>query len=189
MAKAKSNAKSKKSDGAQKDSAEDVVWRAEDVREWFVTKIDAAWFVESPSVKIDREEIQIVGVLTAPDADKAAPEAEVEAAGRIALFREDTRDARIAIARQAEAMWGRKVSWGARCGARVDLFTVASVPVMTRLRLDERLVLDTLIDANVARSRSEALAWCVQLVAKNEGEWIDRLRDALTEVERVRGER
>ena len=31
---------------------------------------------------------------------------------------------------------------------------------MTRLRQSERLVLDTLVDAGVARSRSEALAWC-----------------------------
>ena len=51
--------------------------------------------------------------------------------------------------------FGRKVSWGARTGDVVVVFTTASVPVMTRLRLPERRVLDTLIDAGVARSRSE----------------------------------
>jgi hypothetical protein len=62
------------------------------------------------------------------------------------------------------------------------------VPVMTRLLLDERCVLDTLIDAGIARSRSEALAWCVKLVGANQAEWIDQLREAVSEVERVRAD-
>ena len=49
-------------------------------------------------------------------------------------------------------------------------------------------MLDTLIEAGVARSRSEALAWCVRLVGKNQGEWISSLREALTHVEKVRAE-
>ena len=57
---------------------------------------------------------------------------------------------------------------------------------MTRLRMPERQVLDTLVDAGVARSRSHALAWCVRLVGDHEGEWIDQLRDALVHVEKVR---
>jgi len=40
----------------------------------------------------------------------------------------------------------------------------------------------------VARSRSEALAWCVRLVGKNEEAWIGRLREALVSVEQVRAE-
>ena len=59
---------------------------------------------------------------------------------------------------------------------------------MTRLRLDERRVLDTLVDAGVARSRSHALAWCVRLVSDHEGDWIEQLREALVHVEKVRGE-
>ena len=57
---------------------------------------------------------------------------------------------------------------------------------MSRLRLRERAVLDTLIDAGVARSRSEALSWCVKLVARHEREWLDELREAMTGVEQVR---
>jgi hypothetical protein len=57
---------------------------------------------------------------------------------------------------------------------------------MTRLRMADRQALDTLIDAGVARSRSEALAWCVRLVAQHEGEWISELRDAMSAVEEVR---
>ena len=65
-------------------------------------------------------------------------------------------------------------------------FTTASIPVMTRLRITERRVLDTLIDAGVARSRSEALAWCVRLVGSNEDSWITELRGAFEHVEQVR---
>ena len=66
------------------------------------------------------------------------------------------------------------------------MFTTTGVPVMTRLRMADRRVLDTLIDAGVARSRSEALAWCVRLVEQHEREWIDELRAAMTAVEEVR---
>jgi hypothetical protein len=38
----------------------------------------------------------------------------------------------------------------------------------------------------VARSRSEALAWCVRLVGRNEDVWISELRAAFEHVEQVR---
>jgi hypothetical protein len=44
------------------------------------------------------------------------------------------------------------------------------------------------VDAGVARSRSEALAWCVRLVGQNESEWIGKLREAFANVEKVRSE-
>jgi hypothetical protein len=59
---------------------------------------------------------------------------------------------------------------------------------MTRLRMPERRVLDTLVEAGVARSRSHALAWCVRLVAEKQDDWLKDLREALTNVEKVRGE-
>jgi hypothetical protein len=90
------------------------------------------------------------------------------------------------IADDAEARFGRKVAWGAECGDERAVFTSLSVPVMTRLRMPERRVLDTLVDAGAARSRSDALAWCVRLVRAHEGDWIDELRDALVHVEAVR---
>ena len=58
-----------------------------------------------------------------------------------------------------------------------EMFTTLSVPVMTRLRQSERRVLDTLVDAGVARSRSDALAWCVRLTGENADSWLSRLRD------------
>ena len=103
-------------------------------------------------------------------------------------FREDTRDERIAIAREAEHRYGRKVAWGAACGGSRQLFTTLSAPVMTRLRQPERKVLDTLVDAGVARSRSEALAWCVRLVGEHAEEWLGELREAMSAVDRLRAQ-
>jgi len=92
------------------------------------------------------------------------------------------------IADQAQARYGRTVSWGARIGDTGQLFTHLSVPAMTRLRQSERQVLDTLVDAGVARSRSEALAWCVRLVGQHTDEWLSGLREAMSEVERLRAQ-
>ncbi len=137
---------------------------------------------------LDREEITVIGRIPAPTlADDVSDAERAEAiAGRIKGFREDTRDARIAIAREAEHRFGRKVAWGVDCGDTRRLFTTLSIPVMTRLRQPERQVLDTLVEAGVARSRSEALAWCVKLVGRNADSWLGDLRDAMQHVEQVR---
>jgi len=161
----------------------------EDIRGWFTGRIPQDWFAEAPEVSVDRDEILVVGAL--PDvelgADAGADEVAAARAGRISQHREDTRDKRIRIAEEAQRRFKRTVSWGASCGEVRKLFTHLGVPVMTRLRMPERRVLDTLIDAGVARSRSEALAWCVRLVSEHQGDWIEELRKALVEVERVRG--
>src|SRR4051794_22457812 len=158
------------------------------VQGWFAGRLPDGWFVEAPTVTVDREEILVVGSLAEPeypaDADDTAKAAARRA--RIQRFREDTRDQRIRIADEAERRTGRKVAWGASCGEERELFTVLSVPVMTRLRMPERQVLDTLVGAGVARSRSEALAWCVRLVRDHQGDWIQQLRDALVAVEDAR---
>ena len=158
------------------------------VRGWFAGRLPDGWFVEAPDVTVDREEILVVGTLGEPDYPADADDAARGAAqrARIQRFREDTREQRIRIAADAERRTGRKVAWGARCGEERELFTVLSVPVMTRLRMPERQVLDTLVGAGVARSRSEALAWCVRLVRDHQGDWIQQLRDALVAVEDAR---
>jgi hypothetical protein len=161
-----------------------------DLSGWFAGRCPDGWFTEAPEVRADREEILVVGTLPEPDAAAAAdPETKATVcAARIDGFREDTRAKRMQIADEAERRFERKVAWGARCGETGAVFTHLSVPVMTRLRMGERRVLDTLVDAGVARSRSDALAWCVRLVREHEGEWIEELRDALVHVERVRAE-
>ena len=157
---------------------------------WFAGRLPDGWFTAAPDVTFDRDEILVIGVLPEPDAGTDADDEARAAArrARIQGFREDTRQTRMRIADEAEARFGRKVAWGARCGEHEELFTSLSVPVMTRLRMSDRQVLDTLVDAGVARSRSHALAWCVRLVHEHEHDWINQLRDALVHVEKVRDE-
>jgi hypothetical protein len=164
---------------------------AEDkLRAWFVGRLPSEWFTADPDVRSDREEITVIGKIADPEASADATAAEQAAAaeGRSRRFREETREHRIEIAREAEHRFGRKVSWGVECGGHKVMFTTFSVPVMTRLRQPERLVLDTLVDAGVARSRSDALAWCVRLVGQHQDSWLGDLRAALRKVEQVRGE-
>ncbi|HEV8419898.1 MAG TPA: hypothetical protein VGR13_00940 [Actinomycetota bacterium] len=162
----------------------------EELTGWLAGRIPQGWFTSPPEIDIDREEVLIVGTLPDVELSKGASPESLRAAraGRIKQHREDTREARMAIAREAEHRFRRKVSWGAVCGDERELFTTLSIPVMTRLRMPEREVLDTLVNAGVARSRSHALAWCVKLVAENEGQWIDKLREALSSVRQVRSE-
>jgi hypothetical protein len=163
---------------------------ADDAPAWVTGAIPDGWFSEQPEVVIDRDEIIIWGRLPEPSLGEDATEADRAAAqaGRINQFREDTRDDRIRVARQIEHRYQRKVAWGIRCGDTSELFTHLAAPVMTRLRQPERLVLDTLVAGGVARSRSDALAWCVRLVGQHTGDWLDQLRTALQDVDRVRAQ-
>jgi hypothetical protein len=161
---------------------------ATDAPAWIIGLLPDDWFTEPPEVVVDRDEILVVGRLPEPslpadasDADKAAAEA-----GRISQFREDTRDRRIALAKQLEHRYQRKAAWGVVCGGTRQLFTTLAAPVMTRLRQPERQVLDTLVEAGVARSRSEALAWCVRLVGQHSQQWLDELREAMQAVDELR---
>jgi len=165
---------------------------AEDAAAWLRGRLPDGWYTGAPDVTVDREEILVVGELppldgefTDDDAGRANRAAAV--AGRIARFREQTRDERIDVARQAEHRYRRKVAWGARLGDVEELFTTLSVPVMTRLRQPERIVLDTLVDAGVARSRSDALAWAVKLVGEHADDWLTELRTAMAKVDELRG--
>src|SRR6266508_2416529 len=169
-------------------SRRDEMTDLEEIKGWFSGRVPKEWFTGPPEVTADREEILIVGTLSDVEVAKDASPATTAAAraGRIKQFREDTRDARIRIAREAEHRFARKVSWGAEIGDQRELFTTLSVPMMTRLRMPERKVLDTLVDAGVGRSRSHALAWCVKLVAEKQGEWLKDLEEALTKVQEVR---
>ena len=156
---------------------------SDDVRSWLRGRLPEDWYAGEPEVTVDRDEILVLGSLPAPPSSDDDPAA---ADGRIARFREDTRDRRMRIAREAEHRFGRKVAWGATCAGTTRLFTTSSVPVMTRLRQPERIVLDTLVDAGVARSRSEALGWCVRLVGSHSDDWLAELREAMRHVTEVR---
>jgi hypothetical protein len=160
----------------------------DEVRGWFAGRVPDEWFTGPLEVTVDREEILVVGAIPTVKAAKGASEAEAAAAreSRIDAFREETRPARMHIADEAQRRFRRHVSWGVSLDGETHTFTTAAVPVMTRLRMRDRAVLDTLVDAGVARNRSRALAWCVRLVADNEKEWIEKLRGALGAVEEAR---
>jgi hypothetical protein len=154
---------------------------ADDAADWFRGRLPDGWFSEI-DVRTDREEILVIGTLSDAEAEGA------EAEGRIGRFRSETKAERIEIALEAQARYQRTVSWGVRLGETEALFTHVAAPVMTRLRQPERQVLDTLVDAGVARSRSDALAWSVRLVGEHADEWLGQLREAMAEVDKLRGE-
>ena len=163
---------------------------SEELQGWLAGRIPQGWYTGVPEVRADREEIWVVGAL--PDV-QLGPDAGAEAlaaarAGRIKQHREETREARVGIAQEAERRFGRKLSWGARCGGVTEVFTHLALPMMTRLRLPEREVLDALVASGVARSRAHALAWCVRLVRKNEAEWLKELKEAIAKVGEVRSQ-
>ena len=149
---------------------------------WFADALPDGWFAEVPRIRHDADEILVVGDLGPPGAGLTDEQ-------QIVAFREATREQRMAIADEAEKAFRRTVSWGARCGETEAHFTTVNAPAMTRLRLEERQVLDTLIDGGIARSRSEALAWCVRLVGDHENDWIRELREAIDRVQDVRDRR
>ncbi|OMC17742.1 hypothetical protein [Mycobacterium sp. SP-6446] len=156
--------------------------------EWFAGRLPESWFDGDPTVIVDREEITVIGKLAEPEGD----ESEARAEGRVSRFREETRSERMNIADEAQDRYGRKVSWGVEVGSKTGseriLFTHIAVPVMTRLKQPERQVLDTLVDAGVARSRADALAWAVKLVGEHTEEWLAKLRDAMSAVDDLRAE-
>ena len=163
---------------------------AGEVGAWFAGRIPEGWFTGPPEVTLDNDEILVTGTLADVELAAGASDADRATArqARISGWREDTRERRVRIAAEAQHRFRRRVSWAATCGGEEAAFTTLALPVMTRLRMQDRAVLDTLIDAGVARSRSEALAWCVRLVGRHQADWIQSLRDALTAVEQVRGQ-
>ncbi len=163
---------------------------SETIRGWLTGRLPEDLYATVPEVTVDREEILVVGVVPDPGTSPETSDAEraAMADGRISRFREQTRDRRMQIAREAEQRFARKVAWGATCDGRREVFTSLAVPVMTRLRQPERRVLDTLVDSGVARSRADALAWSVRLVGTHAQEWLGELRTAMEQVEKVRAQ-
>jgi hypothetical protein len=143
-----------------------------ELREFFHKALPQEWFTEPPALTCDRDELLVVGRL--PDGTDVTD------------WRERTRPTRMGIAAIAEAKFRRRMSWGVSQGDDVTIFTQLNVPVMTRLRLEERAVLDALIEGGLARTRSEALAWCVHHVGDHQQDWLHELREAAEHVRKVR---
>jgi hypothetical protein len=160
----------------------------EEIKAWLTGRLPKEWFAGAPEVRMDEDEIWVIGTLPEVQASGGGDAVKAAREGAIQRFREGTRDERIKIADEARQRFGKNLAWGAKVGDQTALFTHMAVPVMTRLRLPERELLDTLVRSGVARSRSHALAWCVRLVAKNESAWITELKEALSKVGDVRSQ-
>ena len=158
----------------------------EEIRGWLSGRIPETWGATIVDLQMDEHEV--LAVVQLKDVENVEGDLEAARLGRIQQFRETTRDERIAISREAQRKYGKVVSWGAQCGDRRELFTHLALPVMTRLRLPEREVLDSLVEAGIARSRAHALAWCVTLVRQHQGDWLKELREAMESVHRVRAQ-
>ncbi|MET8773957.1 hypothetical protein AB0H49_18470 [Nocardia sp. NPDC050713] len=168
-----------------------------DVPDWFAGRLPSDWFVGKPVIEVDRDEIVVIGELPLPKPERAdgedteAPTEKIPTAtkeGAVARFRESTRPARMQIAGEAQRRYARNVAWGVSVDGERIMFTQLAVPVMTRLRQQERKVLDTLVDSGVARSRSDALAWTVKLAGKHAEAWLEELRTAMRKVDDLRSE-
>jgi hypothetical protein len=160
----------------------------ERVRGWFAGRLPGEWQASPARITVDREEITVI--ITIPDVELATEASDAERTeariGRARAFREETREQRMEIDDEAQRRYERKVSWGVVVGDREELWTNVAAPVMTRLRQPQRMVLDTLVASGVARSRADALAWCVRLVGQHEEDWLAELRGAMDHVADVR---
>jgi len=159
---------------------------SDEIKGWVAGRVPADWYQGTPEVSVDREEIVVVGSLKEAKVEGGDGAQKAAAAGRVKQHREDTREKRMQISNEAEHRFERPISWGVKIGEKTFLFTHLSIPVMTRLRQKERAVLDSLVDAGVARSRSEAVAWCIRLVDQHESDWLTELREAMSKVAQVR---
>lgn len=155
----------------------------DEIKGWLAGRVPADWG-RLEELRIDPHEV--LATIRLPDVENVEGDLAAARLGRIQQFRESTREARIQISQEAQRKFGRVVSWGAACGETEQLFTHLALPIMTRLRLPEREVLDALVAAGIARSRAHALAWCVALVRQHQSDWLKELRDAMDTVARVR---
>jgi hypothetical protein len=152
---------------------------AEEIQTFIARRLPDELKAAPPEVRLYTDEIVIILTMAAP-----APAAEAQAI--ISRVREESRSLRMQIARDLEQRTGLPIAWGLRCGEVEVLFTTRTVPVMTRLGRTERDVLDTLVAAGVADTRSSALAYTVRAFAQEHAEWLAEVRTAIAEVEKVR---
>jgi hypothetical protein len=156
----------------------------EEIQRWLQERLPSELCAAPPDVTSYDDELLIT--LTAAPHLALTEDAEAEQAA-IARLREESRPLRMQLAREVQGTVGRPVAWSVRLGASEATFTTRTTPVMTRLNRAEREVLDTLVAAGLAETRSAALAYVVRAFAAEHGVWLAEARQALAEVAKVRG--
>ncbi|HIM60601.1 MAG TPA: hypothetical protein EYM41_08510 [Dehalococcoidia bacterium] len=125
------------------------------IQKWFDAHVDDEW--GSEGIEITADDDEILAVVSVSTAEEELPDDDADkeiAIKRIARrFRSGTRQSRMSVAEEAQELFERKISWGIQAGEDTYLFTHVTAPAMTRLRIAERRVLDTLVNAGVANSR------------------------------------
>jgi hypothetical protein len=162
--------------------------KTSELQAWLQEHVPAHLLAAPPDIAVYDDEAVIVLPLVVAEPGAALSDEERRAAERnlIARRREETRPWRMKLARELQPKLGRSVAWGMRAGGSEALFSTRSAPVMTRLGRAERDVLDTLVAAGVADTRSAALAYAVRAFAAEHADWLDEVRDAIAQVEQVR---
>jgi hypothetical protein len=162
--------------------------KAQELQRWLQGRLPDQLLAAPPEVSVYEDEVVVLLPITSesldalpPDADKRASELRL-----IGERREETRALRMRLAHDLQAMVSRPVAWGMRVGETSILFTTRSAPVMTRLGRAERDVLDTLVAAGVADTRSAALAYTVRAFAAEHADWLAEVRAAIEQVDQVR---
>ena len=158
-----------------------------ELKEWLLAQLPSVITHCETEVTSDEDEMLVILHLnTAGLGDMTDEACREEDQALIAHHRAETKPLRIQLARDIRHLYGYTVTWGMRAGKTVQFFTNNQKPVMTRLSYQERRVLDTLIAANIANTRSAALSYIVRTFAAEHQDWLDEVQDALVRVEQLR---
>jgi hypothetical protein len=160
----------------------------QELQRWLQERLPAQLLAATPEITVYDDELVVMLPITGETPDPTPDEPDRTRAEQrlIAQRREETRALRMRLARDLQGLVGRPVAWGMRIGDRSTLFTTRSTPVMTRLGRVERDVLDTLVAAGVADTRSSALAYTVRAFAAEHADWLAEVRTAIEQVQEVR---
>ncbi len=158
----------------------------EDLQRWLQSRLPAALLAQPPQITLYPDEVLIILHLDAPAPDTNEELQRQNEQALIAQQREASRPLRMQIAAEIERMLRLSVAWGMRAGSTEQIFTTRTTPVMTRLGRAERDVLDTLVAAGVAETRSSALAYTVRAFAAEHADWLAEVRQAIEQVRQVR---
>jgi hypothetical protein len=156
--------------------------RAE-IQQWLSERLPPDLVAGPPEVRLYDDEAIIILRLPTPEDSADVGEREHRL---IIRLRESSRHVRMQLARELQRALHVPVAWGMRCGSTERIFTSCTVPVMTRLNRREREVLDTLVAAGVAETRSAALAYAVRAFAAAYDEWLIEVDEVIEQVQQVR---
>ena len=165
-----------------------IINNPQELRKWLLSQLPASVVGSDPEITIDADELLIILTL---NTETLVGEGEALKNAEHALLerqRSETRALRIQLGRQLERTCGYAVSWGMRAGGTVQLFTPNTTAVMTRLTREERQVLDTLIAANVANTRSAALGYIVRTFAVEHQDWLHKAQQAAKNMASLRAQ-